>query len=98
MFLTALFPFKIMRHWQIKPCEWHEVPQTQTAARNAFHSLLKDADAALLHLSGDVWHGENLEELVLKPWRNAFQHHLGTVEILKVQSTDAYSLWINLNI
>lgn len=39
----------------------------QTAARNAFHPLLKDADAALLQLGGDVWHSESLEEMVLKP-------------------------------
>lgn len=39
----------------------------QIAASNAFYLLHKDADVVLLRLSGDVWHGESTQELVLKP-------------------------------
>jgi len=43
------------------------VAQTQTAARNALHPLLEDADASLLHISSDVWRGESSEEWEIKP-------------------------------
>lgn len=55
----------------------------QIAASNAFHLLHKDADVVLLHLSGDVGHGETVQELVLKPRQNALQRHQGTVKTLR---------------